>query len=82
MKHIAVFNDWHFMRWVRLIIGLYFIWQAVTTRDGFSGFIGSFFLLQAITNTGCCGSGGCHIPIKKSVENKEAEDIDYTIIKS
>jgi len=69
------------MRWVRLIIGVYFIWQAINTLDSFSAFIGSFFLLQALTNTGCCGAEGCQIPNQKSNEINDHDKVDYTIIK-
>lgn len=81
MKEIILFRDWHAIRWVRLFAGSYFAWQGFVTHDSFSAFIGSFLLLQAFTNTGCCGTGGCGIPDRKIAETNEKEDIEYTIIK-
>lgn len=80
MNSITFFREWGVMRWLRLILGLYFAYQAFMSKDSFSGFIASFLLLQAITNTGCCGSGGCGVPTQKYAENKP-ENIDYEIIK-
>jgi hypothetical protein len=80
MNSIAFFRDWGVMRWLRLLLGLYFAYQAFLLKDSFSGFVASFFLLQAITNTGCCGSGGCGVPTQKYTENKP-ENIEYEIIK-
>jgi hypothetical protein len=82
MQTISLFTDWHWMRWLRLVVGVYLLWQGVQMKDNFSLFIGSFFLIQAITNTGCCGAAGCSVPSQKSVDKKsEDEDIDYTIVK-
>ena len=68
--------------WLRLFISAYLIWQGIQMKDNFALFIGSFFLLQAITNTGCCGAGGCSVPNQK-MTNKISDDdhIDYTIVK-
>ncbi len=55
----TLFTDWHFMRWLRLGLGIFLAIQAFEMHDTFSGFIAAFFLFQAITNTGCCGSKSC-----------------------
>lgn len=82
MKAISLFSDWNLLRWLRLAISIYLIWQGFHLKDNFALFIGSFFLLQAITNTGCCGAGGCELPKEKMSPNKkDTEDIDYTVIK-
>ncbi len=80
MNSIAFFRDWGVMRWLRLLLGLYFAYQAFLLKDNISGFLAAFLLLQAITNTGCCGAGGCNIPTQKHVENSP-ENIEYEIIK-
>jgi uncharacterized membrane protein HdeD (DUF308 family) len=61
----TLLSSWNFMRWLRLAVGVLIGIQAIRTSDVFSGIIAIFFLFQAITNTGCCGSGGCTIPNKK-----------------
>lgn len=58
----TLFTGWHFMRWLRLGLGIFMAIQAFEMHDTFSGFIAAFFLFQAITNTGCCGSNVCVAP--------------------
>lgn len=47
------------MRVLRLAIGVYAITEAVRMNDFAIGFFGGLFLLQALTNTGCCGTQTC-----------------------
>jgi hypothetical protein len=61
MKQLLLQN-WHLMRWIRLIIGLGLIIQGFWMFDWIAGIIGGLFLVQAISNTGCCGSAGCALP--------------------
>jgi len=60
-----LFHNWHVMRWVRLILGIGILVQAIYMNDMLAGMIACFFLFQAITNTGCCGVNSCSIPTKK-----------------
>ena len=80
MTKETLFTGWNFMRFLRLGIGIYIAIQAVETQSLFSGVVAVFFLFQAITNTGCCGSNGCSVPINKSKSDK-IEEIDYEEIK-
>lgn len=68
------------MRIIRLIAGVYFAINAFKTHDTISGVISVFLLFQAITNTGCCGVGGCSTtPIKS--EKNNSEEIEFEEIK-
>jgi hypothetical protein len=69
------------MRVLRLGLGIFISVQAVKTHDAFSGLIAAFFLFQAVTNTGCCGSQGCATPMSKDNSDK-IEDVVYEEIKS
>ena len=73
--------NWHFMRVLRLGLGVFIAIQAVKTHDAFSGLIAAFFLFQAVTNTGCCGSQGCSTSVPKN-NSDSIEDIAYEEIKS
>jgi hypothetical protein len=73
-------SNWHTMRWIQLIFGLYFIIETISTKEYFTGFLGGFLLFQAITNTGCCGAAGCAVQPEEKKENK-IHDVDYTIVK-
>ena len=79
MDKETLFNNWNFMRWLRLGLGIYIAFQAIETLSLFSGAVATFFIFQAITNTGCCGTNGCAVPIKKNSsdgsEQLESEEI-------
>lgn len=81
MTKQTLFTGWHFMRWLRLGLGIFMAIQAIEMHDTFSGFIAAFFLFQAVTNTGCCGSNGCATP-RTPVRTKEiSDDINFEEIK-
>ena len=75
MDKQTLLTGWNFMRFLRLGLGIYIAVQAVETLSFLSGIVAVFFLFQAITNTGCCGSNGCAIPINnaKHDTNKEVK---------
>lgn len=75
-----LFTNWHFMRWLRLGLGIFVAVQAIQHRDVLAGMIACFFFFQVITNTGCCGTAGCSVPSSdKKVNN--AKEVDYEEIK-
>lgn len=82
IKYILTTN-WHPMRWIALSLGLFFGIQSIINGDGIMGFLGVFFLYQAITNSGCFGSRGCEPAYQKvkSPDKQEIEDIEFTEIK-
>ncbi len=78
---VTLLYNWHFMRVLRLGLGIFIIIQAIKTHDAFSGLIAAFFLFQAVTNTGCCGSKGCSTSDPKNNSDK-VENIEFEEIKS
>ena len=76
----TLLSDWNFMRILRLGLGIYISVQAVETQSMISMIFAVFLLFQAITNTGCCGSNGCSVPIKKNNSDK-TEVIEYEEVK-
>jgi hypothetical protein len=75
----TLLTGWNFMRFVRLGVGIFIGVQAIQYRDALSGLIAGVFLLQAATNTGCCGTSGCstntNYNTKKTVEEIEFEEV-------
>lgn len=65
-----LFTNWHFMRWVRLGLGIFISVQAIQSHDIILGLLAAFFIFQAITNIGCCGAKGCAVPQSKSTGHK------------
>lgn len=76
-----IFTNWHFMRWLRLILGGFIAIQAIQNNDLVPGLIGAIFLYQAITNTGCCGANGCAVTPTKKTEEIKIKDIEFEEIK-
>jgi hypothetical protein len=77
MKAI-LFTNWHFMRWLRLVLALIMIVQAFIVKDIVLGIIGLLFVLSALFNIGCCGAGGCYTPTpnnKKTNNTIEYEEV-------
>jgi len=68
------------MRILRLGLGIYISVQAVENQSMTSMIFAVFFLFQAFSNTGCCGSNGCAVPIKKNNSGK-TEEIEYEEVK-
>jgi hypothetical protein len=54
-------TGWNFMRWLRLVFGIFFTIQGIQSSDRLMGVVGAFFLITALTNTSCGGSGACAI---------------------
>lgn len=67
-------RGWHFMRWLRLGLGIYFLIEALHVKDPLQGFIATFFLFQAFTNTGCSGTSECQISSSKNNTDQCEED--------
>lgn len=77
----TLLTNWNFMRWLRLSIGVYAAIQAVLMHDTVLGFFSAFFLVQAVTNTGCCGTQACVAPaVEKKSDN--IEEVEFEEIKS
>ncbi len=81
MIYQTLFTGWSFARWLRLGLGILIAVQAVQMHDTASGFIAAFLLVQAVTNTGCCGSGACAVPTPKN-NSAKIEDIEFEEVKT
>jgi len=63
-------TPWGIGRWIRLAIGIAFIFDAYHKNSNMVAFMGAFLIYQAVFNTGCgLGNSSCgtNIPTKKSV---------------
>lgn len=78
----TLFTQWNFMRALRLVAGIFFLVQANMIHDSIAGFVGALLLFQALTNTGCCGVGGCAVPAQSKTDEKittvEYEEVTVT----
>lgn len=71
-----IFTGWHFMRWLRLAAGMMLGWQAMELQDSVYGFIAVFLLLQAVTDTGCCGAS-CASPVVSQKDDDTEPEFEY-----
>ncbi|MEY4930617.1 MAG: hypothetical protein RI909_1341 [Bacteroidota bacterium] len=78
---LTLFTNWNLMRWIRLAIGIYLAAQAIQLHDTLSGFVSALFLVQALTNTGCCGVNGCALPAT-SKKSDDFQEVEYDEIKN
>ena len=78
-----ILTGWHFLRVLRLVLGLAVVWQSVTTGDRMIAVLGGLFVLMAVTNTGCCGAAGCATPGRYNRQAKTSgeEYAEYEEIK-
>ena len=74
-------SDWHPMRIIRLVFGVWALVQAFQVHDWAIGLFGAFFLYQAITNTGCCGTQGCYTPPARNKKQATNGFTEYEEIK-
>ncbi|MCB0507402.1 MAG: hypothetical protein R2739_00075 [Chitinophagales bacterium] len=57
-----LFNQWNIIRFIRLMLGIIILVQAILMRDFLIGAISIYFLYQAIFNQSCCGTNNCSTP--------------------
>jgi len=80
-----LFTDWHLVRMMRLGIGIMMLVAGIHSKDWTMGLFSSFFLYQALTNTGCCGTQSCYTPkvVKKTdpIVSSGEEAIDFEEVK-
>ncbi|MBP6090788.1 MAG: hypothetical protein KA521_06000 [Crocinitomicaceae bacterium] len=69
----TLFTNWNFMRFARLLIGIYIVVQGIQTKEISYTIMGSLFMLMPIFNIGCFG-GQCASPIQKT--KNESSDIN------
>ena len=71
------------MRVMRLGLGIMMLVMGIQSKEWAIGLFSVFFLYQAITDTGCCGSTGCNTPVdrKGTVKYQDSAPIEYEEIK-
>jgi hypothetical protein len=74
MKQV-IFSNWDIMRFLRLGLGVAIIVQSAMAANWALGILGLLFTAMPVFNIGCCGTGGCNAPIKKT--SKTTKDVSY-----
>lgn len=76
MKNILASN-WHPTRIFRVLVGSIAFVYAIIRQDNLLGLAGGFLLFMGITNTGCCGTTGCNIPVKRSSGDRKKQETGF-----
>jgi len=75
-----LFSGWHFMRLLRLGLGVCMLVMAIQGKDIAIGLFSSFFIYTALAGVGCCGANGCYVP-ENNIAESRAKDVDYEEVK-
>lgn len=82
---LKLFTNWHLMRIMRAVFGVWLAFPAIQERDWMIGAVSFFFLYQAATDTGCCSTAGCSNGSCGAPTGKQSgsgtTDIDFEEIK-
>lgn len=71
----AILSNWNFIRFLRLGLGFFIIVQSVIANNWPMGILGLLFTAMPVFNIGCCGTGACNTPTKKTAET--TKEITY-----
>ena len=74
-------TNWHAGRIFRLVLGLAALVYAFVSRDSMMAWAGSWLMFMSLTNTGCCGMGGCQVPQNKTSTHQKSEEIEFEEVK-
>jgi hypothetical protein len=61
------------MRVLRLLFGIYVLWQSISMSEWMLGLAGLLLAGMAILNIGCCGTNGCAYEPKQKQTVAEGE---------
>lgn len=74
-------TNWHAGRIFRLALGIAAVVYAFVSRDSLMGWAGGWLMFLSITNTGCCGMGGCQVQPPRKTNTQETEEVKFEEIK-
>lgn len=73
----AILSNWNLMRTLRLAVGVWGVYVAITDAQPLFGILGGMFILQSLLNVCCCGSNGCKIPQNKNQPTTNIIETEY-----
>lgn len=76
----TILNNWHAMRWLRLLMGAMILSAACEQKDVTIGLLSGVLIVQAVFNLGC-GVQGCAVPPARNKMRTETVDAEYEEIK-
>jgi len=77
----TLLSNWHLMRVIRLILGVFVMYDGFKSHQYLFMFFGAAFMGMALFNIGCCGPQGCSIPENKKTDPLKDEEIVFDEVK-
>ncbi len=74
-----LFSNWDLLRILRIVIGVFLGYQGFKLHDSVAWMIAGIFIVQALTNTGCCATN-CSVP-SKDTKFGSVDEVSYDEIK-
>ncbi|MCC7505113.1 MAG: hypothetical protein IT259_07425 [Saprospiraceae bacterium] len=75
----TLFQNWHFMRIMRALLGGWAIFEAFRTSEWLLLMPGALFAMQAIFDIGCCGAAGCSTPNRYQRNQVDDNEIELSV---
>ncbi len=77
---MKLLNNWDFMRFIRLGIGLWIGYSAIAEQQLLLGLLAALFIVQAVLNMGCAGGACGTLPsakrsVKQKIKNTTFEEV-------
>lgn len=76
----TLLQGWHFMRILRVLLGVIIIIQGITAKDSSFILIGLLLAAMGVFNIGC-GPAGCGVPHKSSNPSQNGE-VEFEEVKN
>jgi hypothetical protein len=76
MKQI-VLRGWNWFRFLRLVIGVSIVVQAIVIKDSMLAVAGLLFTGMAVFNIDCCGATGCYSTPQANKATEPPRDVVY-----
>jgi hypothetical protein len=73
----SLFQNWNFIRGLRLLLGVIVLIQSIVTKDILMGGMSAFLIATSVFNFGCCGSRECGVNTIKKKSKNTIENVDF-----
>ena len=74
-------QGWNMTRIFRLVLGVVIVIQGIKANDWMFIFLGAAFAAMPLFNVGCCSTGSCETPIRKTDSVVAQKDVEFEEIK-
>ena len=72
-----LFTNWHAMRFLRLALGAFVLYDGFKSHEYLFIFFGAGFMGMSLFNLGCCGPQGCGISESKKSDDLREDEIVF-----